>query len=203
MVTVQLGLGSERRAEGIPHCWSHCCVDTSVMLLSARTAQSQTTATHGWQIGFPMLIGLSLTLWLLFSCCCVQAKNGREVRSFYTMPEYESWKESLGPAASRWEIKYYKGLGTSTPTEAKEYFARIDQHRKEFVWEGKCRKTGIYFTSAAAKIGGCSTTNHCVMTTGAGGCCQSTSWCKVCRFALTHNIVIAGSTACLIRNLQW
>ncbi|GFH18390.1 DNA topoisomerase 2 [Haematococcus lacustris] len=28
------------------------------------------------------------------------------------------------------------GLGTSTREEAREYFAAIDQHRKEFVWEG-------------------------------------------------------------------
>ena len=40
---------------------------------------------------------------------CVQAthRNGR-VLSFYTMPEYESWKESLGGNTSGWSIKYYK-----------------------------------------------------------------------------------------------
>lgn len=30
---------------------------------------------------------------------------------------------------SRWKIKYYKGLGTSTDKEAMEYFKSIDQHR--------------------------------------------------------------------------
>lgn len=34
-------------------------------------------------------------------------KNGK-VLSFYTMPEYEVWKESLGSSASGWSIKYYK-----------------------------------------------------------------------------------------------
>eukprot|EP00955_Chlamydomonas_euryale_P051612 354903-Chlamydomonas_euryale.AAC.34 len=52
------------------------------------------------------------------------------------MPEYEEWKESLGGSSKGWKIKYYKGLGTSTSAEAKEYFATIDRHRKEFVWEG-------------------------------------------------------------------
>ncbi|KAI7986942.1 DNA topoisomerase 2 [Camellia lanceoleosa] len=34
-------------------------------------------------------------------------KNGK-VLAFYSMPEYESWKESLGGNASGWSIKYYK-----------------------------------------------------------------------------------------------
>ncbi|KAK2637028.1 hypothetical protein Ddye_031820 [Dipteronia dyeriana] len=61
-------------------------------------------------------------------------KNGK-VLSFYSMPEYESWKESLVGNASVWSIKYYKGLGTSTSKEGKEYFEKIDLHKKDFVWE--------------------------------------------------------------------
>ncbi|KAI7985813.1 DNA topoisomerase 2 [Camellia lanceoleosa] len=34
-------------------------------------------------------------------------RNGK-VLAFYSMPEYESWKESLGGNASGWSIKYYK-----------------------------------------------------------------------------------------------
>lgn len=30
-----------------------------------------------------------------------------------------------------------QGLGTSTADEAKQYFANIHSHRKEFVWEGE------------------------------------------------------------------
>lgn len=57
--------------------------------------------------------------------------------AFYSMPEYESWKESLGNDAKKWSIKYYKGLGTSTPKEAKEYFSALPQHRKRFHWMGE------------------------------------------------------------------
>ncbi|KAH0448872.1 hypothetical protein IEQ34_022672 [Dendrobium chrysotoxum] len=57
-----------------------------------------------------------------------------KVLSFYTMPEYESWKESLGGNASGWSIKYYKGLGTSTSKEGKEYFQDLQKHKKDFVW---------------------------------------------------------------------
>jgi len=58
--------------------------------------------------------------------------------TFYTLPEYEAWRENLsGSAAGGWDIKYYKGLGTSSAKEAKEYFANMDQHKKNFVWEGE------------------------------------------------------------------
>ncbi|XP_073285631.1 DNA topoisomerase 2-like [Primulina huaijiensis] len=60
-------------------------------------------------------------------------RNG-EKKSFYTMPEYESWKESLGANARNWSIKYYKGLGTSTNEEAKEYFGDLSLHKKDFLW---------------------------------------------------------------------
>ncbi|XP_011621441.1 DNA topoisomerase 2 isoform X2 [Amborella trichopoda] len=60
-------------------------------------------------------------------------KNGK-VLSFYTLPEYESWKESLGGNARGWTIKYYKGLGTSTSQEGKEYFKEINKHKKDFIW---------------------------------------------------------------------
>lgn len=43
-------------------------------------------------------------------CFLFQASHKRnsEVLSFYTMPEYEAWKESLSGNASGWSIKYYK-----------------------------------------------------------------------------------------------
>lgn len=66
----------------------------------------------------------------------VKVSKGKNKLTFYTMPEYEAWKESLGGITRGWTIKYYKGLGTSTKEEAKEYFARLDQHKKDFVWQG-------------------------------------------------------------------
>ena len=48
----------------------------------------------------------------------VKATKGKKIHSFYSLNDYEKWKENnVG-----WNIKYYKGLGTSTPKEAKEYF---------------------------------------------------------------------------------
>ncbi|KAF8004523.1 hypothetical protein HF325_001971 [Metschnikowia pulcherrima] len=51
--------------------------------------------------------------------------------SFYSMPEFEAWRDTEGKNV-RWSHKYYKGLGTSTDAEAKEYFSRLDRHLKEF-----------------------------------------------------------------------
>uniref|UniRef100_A0ACD5YS87 Uncharacterized protein n=1 Tax=Avena sativa TaxID=4498 RepID=A0ACD5YS87_AVESA len=61
-------------------------------------------------------------------------KNKKSVLSFYSMPDYEAWKEKLGGNASSWTIKYYKGLGTSTADEGREYFKDIAHHKKDFVW---------------------------------------------------------------------
>lgn len=77
------------------------------------------------------------TLMLCQVFARLQARKGNRTLSFYTMPEYESWREDLqGSAATGWEIKYYKGLGTSSGKEAKEYFSAMDYHKKNFVWEG-------------------------------------------------------------------
>ncbi|KAI9219108.1 DNA topoisomerase [Blastocladiella britannica] len=56
--------------------------------------------------------------------------GGKSVLSFYTIPEYEQWREAHN--AARYTIKYYKGLGTSTREEAKTYFRAIRDHRKPF-----------------------------------------------------------------------
>ena len=52
-------------------------------------------------------------------------------QSFFTMPEYESWKEAHMHERG-WEVKYYKGLGTSTDEDAERYFRDLDKHLKEF-----------------------------------------------------------------------
>jgi DNA topoisomerase-2 len=51
--------------------------------------------------------------------------------SFFTIREYEIWA-STQPNVSLYKIKYYKGLGTSTAAEAKEYFSNIGKHRITF-----------------------------------------------------------------------
>jgi DNA topoisomerase-2 len=54
----------------------------------------------------------------------LRAKKGNSTLLFYNQGEYETWKNSTPLTdVHKWTIKYYKGLGTSTSTEFKEYFA--------------------------------------------------------------------------------
>ncbi|WBW72278.1 DNA topoisomerase II [Schizosaccharomyces osmophilus] len=61
----------------------------------------------------------------------VKCKRNRQVLSFYTLPEYDYWKEANNNGRG-WDIKYYKGLGTSDATEMKSYFSDLDRHMKYF-----------------------------------------------------------------------
>uniref|UniRef100_A0A1B6ECC9 DNA topoisomerase 2 n=1 Tax=Clastoptera arizonana TaxID=38151 RepID=A0A1B6ECC9_9HEMI len=65
----------------------------------------------------------------------VKASKNKEVFSFFSLPEFEEWKRNK----ENWhtyKIKYYKGLGTSTSQEAKEYFSDMDRHRILFNYQG-------------------------------------------------------------------
>lgn len=62
----------------------------------------------------------------------VKATKGKQSKTFFTLPEYEEWKESTGNDGKGWKIKYYKGLGTSTSAEAKDYFSNLDLHEITF-----------------------------------------------------------------------
>ena len=56
----------------------------------------------------------------------VTNSHTKEVLSFYNMSDYERWGEHLTPVQkNHWKIKYYKGLGTSTDDEAKDYFKNM------------------------------------------------------------------------------
>lgn len=64
-----------------------------------------------------------------------KVSKGKEEKAFYSIPEYEEWKNNTENVKS-WKVKYYKGLGTSTPKEAKEYFADMTRHEIQFHHEG-------------------------------------------------------------------
>lgn len=51
----------------------------------------------------------------------LKARKGQQELQFYNDGEYEEWKKTNDSSA--WTIKYYKGLGTSTGKEFREYFA--------------------------------------------------------------------------------
>lgn len=53
----------------------------------------------------------------------VKLTRGHETLCFYSEAELETWRQSVGAdTAAKYKSKYYKGLGTSTPAEAREWF---------------------------------------------------------------------------------
>lgn len=57
--------------------------------------------------------------------------------TFYTMTEYKNWCEKIGESIKSYDIKYYKGLGTSTDKEAKEAFTDYANKIIDYVWNKK------------------------------------------------------------------
>ena len=58
----------------------------------------------------------------------IKATNAKkEVIEFYNMTDYERWLETDASKTGNWKIKYYKGLGTSSDQEAKEYFKQMNK----------------------------------------------------------------------------
>ena len=62
----------------------------------------------------------------------IKAKKQKNVQEFYTMTEFDKWKETIDNL-KQWNIKYYKGLGTSTAEEAKGYFTNIENKNIKYL----------------------------------------------------------------------
>ena len=80
----------------------------------------------------------------------VKVTKGKKARTFFTLPEYEEWKEENNDAKG-WAIKYYKGLGTSTSAEAKDYFSHLNVHEINFGLLNDDEKGGDVIDMAFAK----------------------------------------------------
>jgi DNA topoisomerase-2 len=63
----------------------------------------------------------------------VKVTKGKKSHTFFTIPEYENFLESTGNQGKGFTTKYYKGLGTSTSAEAKDYFSNLKRHEIEFL----------------------------------------------------------------------
>lgn len=78
---------------------------------------------------WPELLGLGFVVD--FITAIVKARKGKVIKSFYTIPEFTQWKDSVTDY-SKWNISYYKGLGSSTGIEVKEYFSNLNVFMKEY-----------------------------------------------------------------------
>jgi len=83
-----------------------------------------------------LLFNLFETLWnslykyenfmtsLLTPIIKVTNNQTKEIQSFYNISDYDNWNKNI-INKNQWKIKYYKGLGTSTHEEAKDYFKNM------------------------------------------------------------------------------
>jgi DNA topoisomerase II len=69
---------------------------------------------------WPSLLGMNTFIHAL-QTPIVKATKGKQIIEFHAESDYEKWKEANNNGKG-WFVKYYKGLGTSTSKEAKEYF---------------------------------------------------------------------------------
>ncbi|XP_062330341.1 DNA topoisomerase 2-alpha isoform X2 [Osmerus eperlanus] len=81
----------------------------------------------------------------------IKATHKKEELSFYSIPEFEEWKDAQSNIKS-WKVKYYKGLGTSTSKEAKEYFSDMQRHRIPFKYAGPQDDEAITLAFSKKKI---------------------------------------------------
>ena len=88
---------------------------------------------------------LKLEFCLGFKTPIIKATKNKTVKTFYTLQEFEKWNKTYGKG---YNIKYYKGLGTSTPKEATEYFNELDKHLTIYKYD---RETDKYITLAFDK----------------------------------------------------
>lgn len=65
----------------------------------------------------------------------VKVTKGDQVISFDNLSSFEDWKKKAD--VSKWKTKYYKGLGTNTTQEAKEYFKNLDKYTVSYKWDNK------------------------------------------------------------------
>ena len=84
---------------------------------------------------FPSLLKLDNFIKVLITPV-VKVTKQKEVIPFYSLTDFKKWKSNT-KEFNNWKIKYYKGLGTSTSEEAREYFNNLDKHLISFSWDNK------------------------------------------------------------------
>ena len=81
---------------------------------------------------WPSIVKLNLFIYSL-ATPIVKATKGKTIKTFYNISKYEKWKSSNDTKS--YNIKYYKGLGTSDSKEAKEYFSDLEDKLVKYTWE--------------------------------------------------------------------
>ncbi|TDL28967.1 DNA topoisomerase II [Rickenella mellea] len=79
---------------------------------------------------FPSLLKIPEFL-VEFVTPIVRVTKGKQRIDFFTIPEFEQWQEETHDS-HKWDAKYYKGLGTSKDSDARDYFSNMQKHMIPF-----------------------------------------------------------------------
>jgi len=78
----------------------------------------------------------------------VKLSKGSNTKCFYSSQEFDKWLV-LNNNGKGWKTKYYKGLGTSSDKEAREYFSNITSNLTVYDWDDQSAETlGLAFRKA-------------------------------------------------------
>jgi len=97
---------------------------------------------------FPGIVGAGVLEIQAMSTPLIKASFGGTVREFFSTAEYALFRAASASAPAT--VKYYKGLGTSTPAEARAYFAELERYTTTYTAEGAERLAAFFARSAVA-----------------------------------------------------
>ena len=80
----------------------------------------------------------------------VKVTKGSTEICFFTLQEYMDWR-AANQEVKGWTIKYYKGLGTSSNKEAKDYFSKLENHQIDFLYESELDSEAIAMAFTKSK----------------------------------------------------
>lgn len=81
----------------------------------------------------------------------IKATKGSRSHSFYSLSEYMEWRCKTTDRKS-YEIHRYKGLGTHSANEVKEYFTDLDRHEISFRYGGSEDDAAVDLAFSKKKI---------------------------------------------------
>jgi DNA gyrase/topoisomerase IV subunit B len=89
---------------------------------------------HYW---WPSLLKLNDSFIQTVRTPIVKAIKGKKVIEFFTEQDYDIWKDTNGNNAQSYQIRYFKGLGTSNKIDAQDTFRRIDELKMDYYYKNK------------------------------------------------------------------
>lgn len=84
---------------------------------------------------WPSLLSNNLDFIQSLATPLIKAKSKDNTLNFYNISEYTKWENQNQEIIKNYKIKYYKGLGTSVASEAKECFADFNKKVINYTWE--------------------------------------------------------------------